>query len=164
MDKPGYLYILKNASFAADVYKLGMTKNPKQRLRSYVTCFVDKSDFMYISSLFHDCYKAEQVLFHLLRANWLRDNREFFKVPFEQAKSCIHDLEQKSMDELNDLYASLRSGKRALNSQDTDSHDPSALSDDEDRPDRTNLVEFLNSFKFNPGLNAIVKKYAKITL
>ena len=152
MDKPGYLYILKNPAYEEHVYKLGMTKNPKQRLRSYVTCYVDKSDFMYVSSLFHDCYKAEQVLFHLLRAYRLRDKREFFKVPLDVVTAHIQRLERLSMDELNEFH------KECFQPYDGGGNeDPYGAA--------TNFLpvtEFLNTFKFNPGLSEIVAKMRKL--
>ena len=162
MDKPGYLYILKNPSFEEHVYKLGLTKNPKQRLRSYVTCYVDKSDYMYVSCLFHDCSKAEQTLFYLLRAYRMRDKREFFKLPLEDIKQQIQKLEKLSMDELNDLHREcLHPYENYQYREDREDRED----DDDPFTSFTNFLpvtDFLNSFKFNPGLSEVVAKMRKL--
>jgi hypothetical protein len=186
--KKGFVYILYHASFVQygeDVYKLGLTKNPKQRLKSYTTGFVDSCTFLYISSLFHDCYKAERVLFYLLKNKRLRENREFFKVPLSDAKNTIQKLENLSKEELDKLYAQIHLGlltytnqMRLLSPDDYLEDDFDVVEYDEDIEDNQDILEddaivkkkeiekkkvadFLNSFKYrqSPPIHLMKKMH-----
>lgn len=105
--RQGYLYILFHESFAQygqDVYKLGLSINPTQRMKSYTTPFLTNPKFLYTSSMFHDCHKAERVLFYVLQSQRLAKNREFFQIPLDRAKSIIQRLECLTRIQLDRLY------------------------------------------------------------
>ena len=105
--RQGYLYILYHPSFLSygeNVYKLGMTINPKQRLQSYSTSFLNEATFLHISSKLWDCHKAEKILFYMLRSERLATNREFFVVDFERCKHMINCIEALSQEELDFMY------------------------------------------------------------
>ena len=61
----GWIYCLYNPcfkSYGSSVYKLGRTKNLKQRLNQYTTSYVDPSHFICISQRsFEDSRKAESI-------------------------------------------------------------------------------------------------------
>ena len=109
-DVPGYLYVLHHDSFThygTDVYKLGLTINPKQRIKNYITGFIEAPKYAYVSSQFYNCKKAEKVLFYLLQAQRMKDNREFFQVPLDRSIAVIKQLEQLQPKELNRLYSQI---------------------------------------------------------
>jgi hypothetical protein len=105
--KEGYLYILYHPSFLSygeNVYKLGMTINPKQRLQSYSTSFLHQAIFLFISDKLSDCYKAEKVLFYLLRSERVATNREFFVVDLKRCEYMIRCIGSLSPYELSFMY------------------------------------------------------------
>jgi len=109
----GYLYVLWHPTFKMygdNVYKLGMTINPDQRLQSYSPGFLDSVQYLYLSSEFKSCHEAEKVLFYVLRKERLKKQREFFKVDLEVAKRIIKNLESLTADEVHSLYQRSRSG------------------------------------------------------
>ena len=92
----GYLYILYNESFSYygdDVYKIGWSIDPKNRINGYRTSFVGTCKFLYISQPFSDGYKAERLLFYLLRRERLKKNREFFCISLDRCIAIIKRLE-----------------------------------------------------------------------
>ena len=108
---PGWLYCLYNECFKAygsSVYKLGRTKNLKQRLSQYTTSYIQPSHFVCVSSRkFRDSRKAETVLFFVLRIYRVVENREFFNVSSGQVR-CIMDRLSYLSDELVDeLYSQI---------------------------------------------------------
>lgn len=103
----GYLYVLYHHTFqqyGPDVYKLGMTINPKQRLQGYTTSFADECEYKYISDKFHNCSKAEKVLFYVLRSERLNKKREFFQLPLDRCIQIIQYLSSMKPDMLDKLY------------------------------------------------------------
>ena len=103
----GYLYVLYHHTFqqyGPDVYKLGMTINPKQRLQGYTTAFADECEFKYVSDKFHNCSKAEKVLFYLLRSERLNKKREFFQLSLHRCIKMIQQLQTLSAELLDRLY------------------------------------------------------------
>ena len=103
----GYLYVLYHHSFqqyGVDVYKLGMTINPKQRLQNYTTSFADECEFKYVSEKFHNCSKAEKILFYLLRSERLNQRREFFQLPLDRCIHIIQQLHLMNTETLDRLY------------------------------------------------------------
>ncbi len=93
----GYLYILHNdvyKQYGCNVYKLGRTVNLKNRMGNYTTPFINKSEYLYVSTLFKDCIKAERILFYLLRKYRIRQQREFFDLPLENIIETIKRLNE----------------------------------------------------------------------
>ena len=89
----GNLYILWNPMFDEDVYKLGCSKNPDQRLKGYSTSYQKPSEFKYVSKLFPNKLEVEKILFKLLKNYRMEKNREFFKINIDNAINTIKDLE-----------------------------------------------------------------------
>lgn len=152
----GSLYILHHHSFAqygTDVYKFGLSTNLEQRLKSYTTSFLDKARFLYTSKTFHDCHKAEKILFAVCEQERIQRNREFFKMSLEKAVGIIKNLEQMSEQELDLLY------KRIVNNLLPD-HVKYSLRNEahkiKERPLNaqgktfTNVHDLLDSFRYTP--------------
>lgn len=100
----GYIYILYHESFqyyGEHIYKIGWTIDTKSRMKGYTTSFLSKCKFLYISECFQDGYKAERLLFYLLRRERLAKNREFFCIELERCKEMIQRLEH--LDKINYL-------------------------------------------------------------
>ena len=104
----GWLYCLYNRCFVAygnHVFKLGRTNCLKQRMRSYVTTYVDPSHFVCISQReFRNSRKAEAVLFYVLRRYRIREQREFFNVCVEQISHVMDRISCLSDDTIDDIY------------------------------------------------------------
>ena len=108
---PGWLYCLYNECFKAygsSVYKLGRTKNLKQRMSQYTTSYIQPSHFVCVSSRkFRDSRKAETVLFYVLRIYRVVENREFFNVPSVQIRCIMDRLSYLSDDLVEELYSQI---------------------------------------------------------
>ena len=79
----GYLYCIYNDAFKSmgdHVYKLGRTKNLKNRIASYSTYYPTPCTYKYTSGsrVFDNSLKAERTLFFILRKHRLSKKREFF--------------------------------------------------------------------------------------
>jgi hypothetical protein len=105
--KKGFIYILYHESFqhyGENVYKLGWSIDTKMRMQTgYTTPFMTKPEYKYISSEFEDGYKAERILFYLLRRERCKANREFFEYSLDAIIECIKKLEEYK-DYINQLY------------------------------------------------------------
>jgi hypothetical protein len=106
----GYLYILYNEAFKQysekygdDVYKLGMTIDLKKRMKGYTTSFIDDCKILY-SIHTPDCFKAERILFYLLRSERINTKREFFSVSLERCKKIFDKISECEQKELNAIY------------------------------------------------------------
>ena len=104
----GYLYCLYNKcfeSYGVCVFKLGRTKNLKQRLAYYTTSYVDSSHFVAISSRpFENSRKAESILFYLLRRWRISQKREFFQVPSVRVSYLFDRMSNLSDRVLDEIY------------------------------------------------------------
>ncbi len=102
----GYLYVLYHDTFQQyvdthvscaneeqEVYKLGWTIDPQQRLKDYTTSFLTPCKFLFVSGQFEDGYRAERILFYLLRRERLSKYREFFNVSLDRVIAIIQRLE-----------------------------------------------------------------------
>lgn len=109
---PGYLYILHNECYkyyGKEFFKLGRTKDPKQRMNGYRTPFVDKSKFLYISTTnFEDSIAAEHILFSILKSYRIHPKREFFNCSLQLAIDTIQTLESLPSDEMSVIYNKLK--------------------------------------------------------
>jgi hypothetical protein len=106
--REGYLYILYHPSFLSygeNVYKLGMTINPKQRLQSYSPSFLASATFVLLSEKIEDCFKGEKILFYLLRGERLAKNREFFKVKVARCQYIFEQLKLLNLSQINHIYS-----------------------------------------------------------
>lgn len=106
----GYLYVLFNPMFKTygdDVYKLGRTGNLNERIKAYITAYVDKSIYMYTSQVFENCIEAEYVLFYLLRKFRLKINREFFQCNLDEIIGVICVLEQMTATHITETYKNI---------------------------------------------------------
>jgi hypothetical protein len=93
----GHIYIIYNRLFEKDVYKVGCSKNPQDRLKAYTTPYPTPCDIKYISEKFNNKLKAEKYLFNLLVNHRVESNREFFKINLEKLIEFIKITEQNVM-------------------------------------------------------------------
>lgn len=109
---PGYLYILHNECYkyyGKDFFKLGRTKDPRQRMNGYRTPFVDKSKFLYVSAtIFEDSIAAEFILFSILNSYRIHPKREFFNCSVQLAVDAIQMIEVLPSDEISVIYDKLK--------------------------------------------------------
>ena len=104
----GYLYCLYNKCFneyGDNVYKLGRTKNLKQRLNHYTTGYIDASIYVHISNRkFKNSKKAESILFFILRNYRVRQRREFFNTTEEKIIYTMDRLSSLLDETLDRIY------------------------------------------------------------
>jgi hypothetical protein len=109
----GYLYVFYNESFVKSygegVYKLGRTKNLKNRISTYNTSFIKDSEYVLTSRLFKNSIKAENVLFFLLRKFRIRDKREFFKIELDELKKYFIRVNNFSDNIIEYIYKKINS-------------------------------------------------------
>ncbi|ARF12627.1 hypothetical protein Klosneuvirus_10_6 [Klosneuvirus KNV1] len=80
-NEQGYLYCLYNEMFnyyGPNVYKIGCTVDYDKRKNSYVTPYIKRSEYKYISSVIKYHELAEQILFNEMEVYRITHNREFF--------------------------------------------------------------------------------------
>lgn len=148
----GYLYILYNSMFetyGSDVYKLGRTKDLNERIKHYCTSYVEKSTYLYTSSPFKNCIHAEYVLFHLLRKNRMKNNREFFRCNVDEIISVICALENMDAKDLEQTYKNIISKNVGLMVNDLEDiklnkHEESQVISG------ISYEEFFDKYKFQP--------------
>jgi hypothetical protein len=106
----GYLYILYNDAFkqysekyGEHVYKLGMTIDLKKRMKGYTTSFIDDCKILH-SIHTPDCFKAERILFYLLRNERINTKREFFNVSLDRCKKIFDKIAECDQKQLNAIY------------------------------------------------------------
>ena len=109
---PGYLYVLHNECYkyyGKDFFKLGRTKDPKQRMNGYRTPFVDKSEFLYVSTeRFDNSIAAEHILFSILKSYRIHPKREFFNCSVQLAIDTIKTIELLPSEEISVIYNKLK--------------------------------------------------------
>jgi predicted GIY-YIG superfamily endonuclease len=89
-DKSGYVYIITNTAFDGYV-KIGVTKNIKNRLRTYQTSSPHRN--YKIEHYIHhpDCYKAEQEIHEMMNYFALNKKNEWFQIDLEIAKNRLDE-------------------------------------------------------------------------
>jgi hypothetical protein len=88
----GKLYCLHNEMFnyyGNDVYKLGKTSNTDNRMNSYSTPYLEKSQYKLISEEVANYTLAENIFMDMLSEYRMRDNREFFKCSIPTIKTIM---------------------------------------------------------------------------
>ena len=96
----GYLYVLKLKDF--DLYKIGVSQNPKRRIRDIKSYFPFDSNLLYLKE-FIDVYDFEEAIHFVYNENLLR--KEWFYLDKEEAKDLISSLQYDYFKE-NDLLIS----------------------------------------------------------
>lgn len=79
--------------YGKDVYKIGVTKNIKQRGTSFSTSYIEPVEFVFISKIFNNKYDIENKVHKILGGYRINKNREFFQVPLDIIKTTIIKLE-----------------------------------------------------------------------
>jgi len=92
---PGYIYVITNDAFEGYV-KIGVTKNIKNRLRSYQTSSPHRN-YKVEHYIFHeDCYFAEQEIHEMMNYFALDKKNEWFKIDLQMAIDRVNEtLEEK---------------------------------------------------------------------
>ena len=93
----GHLYVMYNDSFqfhGKNVYKVGCSKNPQNRIKNFTTSYPTPSKFEYISKEINNKLKAEKHLFSLIDNSRLQNNREFFKIDLDVLIKEIKKVEE----------------------------------------------------------------------
>ena len=147
----GWLYCLYNecfSSYGSTVYKLGRTKNLKQRLQHYRTGYIKPSHFIHISSRhFRDSRKAESILFFILRSYRVTKKREFFNIHDETIRYSIDRLSSLTDDMIDRIYRQILCRVCPDNILDN-------IMDTDDEP-----KWFSDSIKYTTDLEAFFEKY-----
>lgn len=89
----GYIYIYFNESYRYlhdDVYKIGRTSNPKTRIINLNTSQIFYGEYMYISGVCKDCYKAEGEIKKKLSK--LKIHHEIYKIDINYAIKVIKNI------------------------------------------------------------------------
>lgn len=90
----GFIYVMRNPQYAQDIYKIGLTKrtpdvraNDLSRTSGVIDYFAVMQDWEVT-----DCVTAEKEIHNRLASFRVTDRREFFKAPYKEIFSVIHDV------------------------------------------------------------------------
>jgi len=90
----GFIYVMRNPQYARDIYKIGLTKrtpdvraNDLSRTSGVIDYFAVMQDWEVT-----DCVTAEKEIHNRLASFRVTDRREFFKAPYKEIFSVIHDV------------------------------------------------------------------------
>ncbi len=92
MSEPGYVYVLKNNSFQANVVKIGLTtRAPDVRAREIYqgATGVPQPFTVAVAYTVADCQKAEKMIHARLNAYRVNKKREFFRSPMRVAEQVV---------------------------------------------------------------------------
>lgn len=158
--REGYLYCLHNEMFkfyGDNFYKLGVTSNPVQRLKSYATGYLKKSEYKIISKKIIHSDIAESLLFKLLENNRMSQQREFFNCDINIIKDNINSVEQiMSNNNIFDIVKQynlscerLQKCIREFNKLIEEKHDFLQTLITFEKNDKTYLIKTINNTKTN---------------
>jgi DNA-directed RNA polymerase subunit RPC12/RpoP len=94
-EKCGYIYVLSNAAFGANLFKIGKTtRHPTRRAIELFrgSSGIPKKFKVVYQREFPDCHKAEGEIHRILKRYRLGWDREFFELPLEEIKKIIDDV------------------------------------------------------------------------
>jgi hypothetical protein len=103
--RSGYIYIIYNPSYSLiskNIYKIGITNDPKTRLRALSTGHILNSSIVYISQLSINYRYCDSIIKHNLRK--YKINREIYNIDLDIA---IKEIENTVYKNNNPLYISL---------------------------------------------------------
>lgn len=90
----GFIYVMRNPQYERDIYKVGLTKrtpevraNDLSRTSGVLDYFAVMQDWEVT-----DCVAAEKEIHKKLASFRVTDRREFFKAPYKEIFSVIHDV------------------------------------------------------------------------
>lgn len=94
LPKNGYVYILINPSLQQDYLKIGMTeRSPEDRAREISQSTGVPTKYVVVYKEFvPDCHKAERLIHNQLDQHRLRNNREFFILPLDEAIPVVRGI------------------------------------------------------------------------
>lgn len=96
LNKPdGYIYILKQKGF--DIYKIGVSANPKRRIYDIDSANPFGVEIMCLE-WFKNVYELEEVIHDSFSKNELR--KEWFKIHREDIKILINQLKEMSSNRI----------------------------------------------------------------
>ncbi|HEB86043.1 MAG TPA: GIY-YIG nuclease family protein [Gammaproteobacteria bacterium] len=89
----GYVYIARNEFHDGDLLKIGKTKrHPNERASELGSNTGVLGKFKILHSVYVDnCDEAEREVHKRLETYRVKANREFFKIPFKDAVSVVHE-------------------------------------------------------------------------
>ena len=96
IETEGYLYCMYNEMYeyyGEHVYKLGETKEFKNRQCGYTTSYVKPLELKFISKKLRNKTVGEKILFYLLKNYRLVKNREFFKCELSIIRTKFTEVE-----------------------------------------------------------------------
>jgi hypothetical protein len=106
----GFIYCIHNDvynTYGTNVYKLGRTINLNARKSTYNTGFIKNSKYLIVSREFHNCIKAERILFFILRKYRIKEKKEFFNASIDLIKSTFDRINNFSNEFIDILYSHL---------------------------------------------------------
>lgn len=93
--RSGYLYVLKNQAFGANVLKIGLTtRTPDVRAREIYTGSTGVPLPFQVAVAFSvaDCARAEKLAHSRLKVYRLNRRREFFRLPLQVGAEVVHEV------------------------------------------------------------------------
>ena len=168
----GYIYIIHNEMYkfyGDDVYKIGKAHCIENRLKSYITGYVDPTSLLYSSIQCKNYSVCEREVHKRLQKYRMRPNREFFQVnsniAIEVIESVVLELNELDDEALNKYHNDIKDirQKRILK--------PEIVKMNENafeeliqfgKTEDTVLLSNLNILNLNPFKTDVVIKYHSI--
>lgn len=98
LNNGGHIYVISHPSFkfyGSNVYKIGCSKNPKNRIKKFRTSLVGNIELVYESEFVSNKLKVEKLIFEKLKENRLQTNREFFNLELDNIVTTIKETIQE---------------------------------------------------------------------
>jgi hypothetical protein len=157
----GFIYCIHNdiySQYGDNVYKLGRTINLKARNSTYNTGFLKNSKYILVSREFHNCIKAERILFFILRKYRIKEKKEFFKLHIDIIKSTFDRINNFSNDFIDLLYSHLLN--KFCKDDIIDRLENGCQDEDQDFEnfllnDHNDIVNFFEKFRYKPSQKMI---------
>jgi len=106
-DTMGCVYIMYNNAFknyGENVYKIGSTKNIEQRLKSFVTCYIENVEIKYKTEQIKNYVLIEKIVHDKLEKYRINKKREFFNYPLDEIISLIKNINLMQEDEIKNYF------------------------------------------------------------
>jgi len=93
-ERTGYLYIMRNASHAKNIFKIGVTKRNTDIRAAELSSTTSSPDHFLIAQewFVKDCYLAEKLAHEHFESKRINDRREYFRVDFRELINIIDEI------------------------------------------------------------------------
>ena len=95
----GYIYIMANPLWGNNIYKIGMTKDLKGRIKSFHTYLPTDTEYVYTREINDASLRKNEQEIHLQLQDYrIQYNKEFFNIELKSAIEIIENIGEDEFD------------------------------------------------------------------